>query len=207
MERLINQNSYQPKQAKYRGLKQLDEEAMKNFNQNNKLLNQYDGLSLEKLWTYTCALTKDRNISCMSWNKKNKDILAVGYGKFEYNDDPTGLVCCWSLKNPEFPERFYKTDSGVTSLAFSQKHSNLIAVGLFNGNILVFDVRNNNTAPLLNTNESEHKHLSPVWNLKWTDRDRSNSTGDGEEMEVLMSISSDGRVTQWMIRKGFESTG
>ena len=26
-------------------------------------------------------------------------------------------------------------------------------------------------------------------------------------MEVLMSISTDGRVSQWMIRKGFESTG
>lgn len=25
-------------------------------------------------------------------------------------------------------------------------------------------------------------------------------------MEVLVSVSSDGRVTQWMIRKGFEST-
>lgn len=54
--------------------------------------------------------------------------------------------------------------------------------------------------------ESEHRHLSPVWNLKWTDRDRTNSNGEAEEMEVLMSISSDGRVTQWMIRKGFEST-
>jgi WD40 repeat protein len=80
-----------------------------------------------------------------------KDILAVGYGKFEYNDDPSGLVCCWSLKNPEFPERFYRTEAGITSLAFSQKHSNLLAVGMFDGNILVFDVRNNNTAPLLNT--------------------------------------------------------
>ena len=32
--------------------------------------------------------------------------------------------------------------------------------------------------------------------------------GDDEnEMEVIMSVSSDGRVTQWMIRKGFESLG
>ncbi len=136
-------------------------------------MNHFDGPSLEKLWSFSCSLTRDRNVSCMTWNMKNnvkshdiltsfletilkiilhlKDILAVGYGKFEYNDDPSGIVCCWSLKNPEFPERYYKTEAGVTSLAFSQKHSNLLAVGLFNGNILVFDVRNNNTAPLLNT--------------------------------------------------------
>ena len=49
--------------------------------------------------------------------------------------------------------------------------------------------------------------MSPVWHLKWTDRDRANSSGDEDEMEVLMSVSSDGRVTQWMIRKGFESLG
>ena len=48
--------------------------------------------------------------------------------------------------------------------------------------------------------------MSPVWYLKWTEKERANSNGDEEEMEVLMSISTDGRVTQWMIRKGFESS-
>jgi hypothetical protein len=58
------------------------------------------------------------------------------------------------------------------------------------------------------SSESENKHLSPVWHLKWADRDRASSNGDDEnEMEVIMSVSSDGRVTQWMIRKGFESLG
>ena len=36
------------------------------------------------------------------------------------------------------------------------------------------------------------------------DRDQ----GSGEERdEILISISADGRVTKWSIRKGFESTG
>lgn len=210
MERFLNQNTYQPRQARYRGMNPLVTPVEIQLQPQNSTkaiinINQYDGVSLEKLWTYTSSLSKDRNVSCMSWNKKNKDILAAGYGKFEFNEDQSGLVCCWSLKNPEFPERYYKTESGVTALAFSQKHANLLAVGLFNGNILVFDVRNNNTPPLVSTNDSEHKHMSPVWHLKWTDRDRGSSTGDEDEMEVLMSVSSDGRVTQWMIRKGFES--
>jgi dynein intermediate chain 4, axonemal len=55
------------------------------------------------------------------------------------------------LKNPEFPERFYTTEAGVTAIAFSHKHPNILAVGLFNGNILVFDVRKNNTDPILST--------------------------------------------------------
>jgi hypothetical protein len=49
-----------------------------------------------------------------------------------------------------------------------------------------------------------------VWSLKWAEKERSTNKVDDEnaqnEMEVLVSISSDGRVTQWMIRKGFEST-
>lgn len=57
-----------------------------------------------------------------------------------------------------------------------------------------------------------------MWSLRWAERERSSSAaaaaaaasaGDEEqpsEMEVLVSVSSDGRVTQWMIRKGFEST-
>lgn len=201
MERLLNQNTYQSKQARYRGMKPVATET----DPLSKIA-QYNGLSLEKLWTYTSALTKERNVSCVTWNRRNPDILAAGYGKFEFNDEQSGLVCCWSLKNPEFPERYYKTEAGVTSVAFSQKHANLLAVGLFNGNINIYDVRTNNVTSLLSTSESDNKHLSPVWNLKWTERDRASSTGEEDEMEVLMSISSDGRITQWLIRKGFESS-
>ena len=52
--------------------------------------------------------------------------------------------------------------------------------------------------------ESQGKHTSPVWQVRWVDRDQ----GSGEERdEILISISADGRVTKWSIRKGFESTG
>ena len=43
-----------------------------------------------------------------------------------------------------------------------------------------------------------------MWQIKWIEKER----GSGEETaEVLVSISTDGRVTQWSIRKGFESYG
>ena len=52
--------------------------------------------------------------------------------------------------------------------------------------------------------ETHGKHLGPVWQLQWIEKER----GSGEERaEVLISISTDGRVTQWSIRKGFESYG
>ena len=61
--------------------------------------------------------------------------------------------------------------------------------------------------PFIFESETGNKHLSPVWSLKWTDRDKGSQNGEEEEMEVIMSISTDGRVSQWMIRKGFESSG
>ena len=30
------------------------------------------GPNLDRLWAYTCNLTKGRNVSCMSWNNHNK---------------------------------------------------------------------------------------------------------------------------------------
>ena len=52
--------------------------------------------------------------------------------------------------------------------------------------------------------EASGKHTGPIWQLKWIEKER----GSGEERaEVLVSISTDGRVTQWSIRKGFESYG
>ncbi|CAF4461706.1 unnamed protein product, partial [Adineta steineri] len=44
-------------------------------------------LKLERLWQYTSYLTHDRNVSCLCWNKQNHNLLAVGYGNFQYNDD------------------------------------------------------------------------------------------------------------------------
>lgn len=107
------------------------------------------GPLLEHLWAFRCDLTMGRNVSSMTWNKRNpvrsvfqhtferficyiiiidifaklmlgqyhlqftkknqfeivhwvclQDLLAVGYGQFDYAHEKSGLVCCWSLKNP-----------------------------------------------------------------------------------------------------------
>ena len=33
----------------------------------------------------------------VSW----QDLIAVGYGEFEFSDQKSGLICCWCLKNPD----------------------------------------------------------------------------------------------------------
>jgi hypothetical protein len=40
---------------------------------------------LTELFTFKCALTEGRTVTCMSWNNLNTDLLAVGYGQFEFS--------------------------------------------------------------------------------------------------------------------------
>ncbi|XP_031569153.1 WD repeat-containing protein 78-like isoform X2 [Actinia tenebrosa] len=201
MERAIAQNIYQPRQAQYRALDVVkDIDAEKEEESASVTLAEL-GPRLNKLWSYSCSLTKGNNVSCMAWNKKNLDILAVGYGEFSYSGQKGGLACCWSIKNPEYPERVFHVNSGVTALDFSAAHPNLLAVGLYDGTIAIYNVRSPEDSPALDSFESQGKHTSPVWQLQWVDRDH----GTGEEIdEILVSISADGRVTKWSIRKGFE---
>ncbi|XP_070563890.1 dynein axonemal intermediate chain 4-like isoform X1 [Ptychodera flava] len=210
MERVVTHNIYQPKQAAYRHLpilpdidKEVDEEEA-----SGPVIAQL-GPNIDRLWPYKCSVTKGRNVSCMSWNKANEDLLAVGYGQFGFSEQKGGVACCWSLKNPEYPERVFHTETGVTAMDFSATNPNLLAVGLYDGTVAIYNVRNTSNDPVLDSlgeirpsgHESNGKHSAPVWQLKWIEKDR----GSGDEKgEVLVSISTDGRVTQWMIRKGFE---
>ena len=50
----------------------------------------------------------------------------------------------------------------------------------------------------------EKKHSSPIWQLKWVDKER---VAGEERVEVLVSIATDGRVVQWSIGKGCEYNG
>ncbi|XP_048671136.1 dynein axonemal intermediate chain 4 isoform X2 [Marmota marmota marmota] len=158
--------------------------------------------NLERLWSFSCDLTKGLNISSLAWNKTNTDLLAVGYGHFGFREQNRGLACCWSIKNPMWPERIYQSPYGVTAVDFSIGTPNLLAVGYHNGTIAVYNVQSNTDVPILDSSESPRKHLGPVWQLQWIEQDRG-TTGD-DKREILVSISADGRISKWVIRKGLD---
>nr|XP_056700737.1 dynein axonemal intermediate chain 4 [Euleptes europaea] len=236
MERVLMENIFQPKLASYRQLPVIiepdvksesiilgsDEESEKQEEEEEMMEEVEPVVSsslllelgetvkeipppfLEPLWSYGCYLTKGNNVTCMAWNKLNPDLLAVGYGTFRFKEQKTGLACCWSLKNPTWPERIYQCSYGVTALDFSLANPNLLAVGMFNGTIAIYNVQAHLSTSVLDTSESFDKHLGPVWQLKWVEQDRG-TTGE-DKGEILVSISADGRVTKWFIRKGLSCT-
>ncbi|XP_030429514.1 WD repeat-containing protein 78 isoform X3 [Gopherus evgoodei] len=235
MERILMENVFQPKLAAYRQLPVLlepiltsdagkkeaeteeaeegeeeEEEKKETVVSSSLLLDLSEAPeeilppNLERLWSYTCEWTNGHNVSSMAWNKLNPDLLAVGYGQFGFQEQKKGLACCWSLKNPMWPERIYQCDHGVTALDFSLANPNLLAVGMYNGTIAIYNVQTHNTTALLDSSESFDKHIGPVWQLKWIEQDRG-ITGD-DKGEILISISADGRITKWLIRKGLGCT-
>ena len=186
-ERIVIQNLYHEKQRAYREPGPADPES------------KGRGAKLEELFTFSCPLTKDRTVTCMSWNKLNPDLLAVGYGEFEFSKQTDGMVLFWSLKNPEFPQKVYHMECSVTSVAFANKSPNLLAVGLYDGTVGVYDVRKPEDKRVLESSFTSGKHSDAVWEVVWVDKGT-------ERAEALVSVSSDGRVTQWTMSKGLENS-
>ena len=133
----------------------------------------------------------------MSFNKANPDLLAVGYGSYSYRHALSpGMLLFWSFHNASYPHRALPTASSVLSVDFSTESPHLLAVGLASGDVAVYDLRLNasaSTAPLLQSCHGTGKHREAVWQVKWVQKDRG---------EQLMSISSDGCIMQWSMKKG-----
>ena len=168
---------------------------------------------LKALFSYVNHdLVQGRSVTAMVWNKINQDILAVGYGKLDNFVDSAkpgeavdeeaegGLVLFWSLRNPEYPEKVLRTPKPVTALEFSRLSPMLLAVGLQSGDVSVYDVRREGSdwgVPLETSSGMTvgTGHTEAVWQVKWVPK-------GNDRVETLVSISSDGRVMQWNIKKG-----
>lgn len=58
-------------------------------------------------------------------------------------------------------------------------------------------------SPGVDYRDALHKHSAPVWQINWVMKEHS--LGESKS-ESLISISVDGHILQWSIRKGFESS-
>nr|XP_014265059.2 WD repeat-containing protein 78 isoform X2 [Maylandia zebra] len=202
VERSILQNSFHPQLAAYRQLPVLgDPECpVKNEMVEQRTGGMDGGPSLQCLWVFSCELSRGRSVSCMTWNRKNPDLLAVGHGKFDSGNQKPGLVSCWSIKNLKWPEHVIHCDSAVTALDFSANSPSQLAVGTHDGSITIHSVHSqDNRSRGVSSRESPNRHLGPVWQLRWTQQQVS-STGE-EKVEALLSVGADGRISKWFFFK------
>uniref|UniRef100_A0A8C9XDZ3 Dynein axonemal intermediate chain 4 n=1 Tax=Sander lucioperca TaxID=283035 RepID=A0A8C9XDZ3_SANLU len=202
MERSILGNIFQPQLAAYRQLPVIEdpESPVKPGmgEQREEDAESPRSPAVVRLWAFSCELSRGSSVSSMAWNKKNPDLLAVGYGEFGSSNQKPGLVCCWSLKNPTWPERVIRCDSAVTSLDFSSNNPSQLAVGMQDGSIAIYNVKSrDNKACFISSSGCPNRHLDPVWQLRWTQQELS-LTGE-EKVESLFSVAADGRISKWFV--------
>lgn len=139
----------------------------------------------------------------MDINVANPDLIVVGYGEYDISckDDSLlkpGLLCFWTLKNPNYPEKILMSDHSITCCEFSQKSPHLVAVGDSHGNIAIYNVRSSDPNPIASSKDLEGKHTDIVWEIHWVQRENKG--------ETLVSVSGDGRIIEWSMKKGLEFT-
>lgn len=219
VERLLAQNQYHFMQIAYKNYP-IDEDELKNkdlseldFDDNEEkkrkeeqrmkeielVLNKSVHPDMKFLFSFKGdILFKNQKyvVNCLDWNPHNPDLLAAAYGPQEIDSKNEGLLLFWTLKN-QYPERVIKTPKGLTYCNFSTKNPYYIVVSDYIGEIKVYDLRNNSDIPIADSKEVKEKHTDIVWEAKWVER-------PNDKNEMIVSISSDGKVKEWLLKKGLE---
>ncbi|KAJ3105764.1 cytoplasmic dynein with WD40 domain [Phlyctochytrium planicorne] len=181
IERMANQNTFDDIAQDYKYWEDASDE-----------LGDKKSGTLLPLWKFVCEKEKRKQVTSLCWNPQNPDLFSVGYGSYEFSRQGPGMIACFSLKNPSYPEFLYVTESGVMCLDFHPQHPNMIAVGLYDGTVLVFNLQKKSDQPLFKSLMKSGKHTDPVWQVCWQKDDLDDNAN-------FFSISSDGRVAQWTL--------
>lgn len=187
IERLLASNVYEECQKKFRGLIVSDP---------TRLDLKYN-YRLDLLWTFNNTNTQGRSVNGVKWNPVNEDVLAVGYGRFYYGDPQTGLVAIWNIKNPTQPEREFSFKTPITSLAFSQANPHLLAVGFYDGDVIVIDISCSELCIVSQSDRFKSRTFEPIWQIKWYNDEYSDS-------EFVMCTGQDGRISRYQRTKTTE---
>ena len=150
--------------------------------------------TLLPLWKFVSEKEKKKQVTCLGWNPLMPDLFAVGYGSYDFSRQCPGIVSIFTLKNPSNPEFIYFTESGVMSLQFHPQHPSYLAIGLYDGRVLVFNLQKKVDAPVFQSSNKDGKHTDPVWQVSWQKDDLDDNMN-------FFSVSSDGRITQWTLLK------
>lgn len=182
MERMVNQNA---ENEVYHDFKYWEDKSDE--------FRDGDG-TLLPLWRFSSEKAKRKQVTALKWNPRYADLFAVGFGSYDFMRQGTGVICCYSLKNTRYPEYVFNTDAGVCCLDWHPLHPGLLCVGLYDGQVLVYDVRTKNKKPIYASTVRTNKHTDPVWEVRW-------NTDESSGVLNFFSISSDGRVSTWFLMK------
>ncbi|KAJ1553941.1 cytoplasmic dynein with WD40 domain, partial [Nowakowskiella sp. JEL0078] len=149
--------------------------------------------TLLPLWKFICEKEKKKQVTALCWNPKKVDMFSVGFGSYDFSVQGPGMIACFTLKNPSHPEYLFVTETGVMCLDFHPQRPFMIAAGLYDGNVVVYNIAKKSETPIYKSHKTG-KHTDPVWQIYW-------QKDDLDDNPNFFSVSSDGRITQWTLLK------
>ena len=93
MERMIVQNADSDKFSDY-----------KYYEDTTKDIESHYYGSVLPIWRFSTDKCRRKHVTSICWNPRYKDLFAVGYGSYDFLKETTGLICCYTIKNPTWPE-------------------------------------------------------------------------------------------------------
>ncbi|XP_044140262.1 dynein axonemal intermediate chain 1-like [Bufo gargarizans] len=182
MERMVNQNTFDDVTQDFKYFEDVADE-----------FREQEG-TLLPLWRFQYEKAKRLAVTAVCWNPKYKDLFAVGHGSYDFMKQTRGLLLLWTLKNPSYPEYIFSTESGIMCLDIHKDHPYLVAVGFYDGNVAIFNLKSDSPQPKYMSSAKSGKHTDPVWQVKWQKDDLDKNLN-------FFSVSSDGRVVSWTLIK------
>lgn len=182
MERMVNQNTYDDIAQDFKYWEDRSDEFR---DQEGTLL---------PLWKFSYDKVKRLSVTSLCWNPKYKDLFAVSFGSYDFINQGTGMILLYTLKNPSYPKYHLPTDCGVMCLDIHPVHCYLICTGFYDGSVAVYNLCNIKHPLIQRCTAKNGKHTDPVWEVRWQ---KDNLEGNAS----FFSISSDGRVVEWVIVK------
>ena len=183
IERMVNLNTYDDIVKDYR----FYEDPADEFRENEG--------SLLPLWTFRFEGGNGLEVTDLQWSPKYTDLFGVTYGSFDfYTKSKSGFLCLYSLKNPSYPEYVCSAWCGILCLDIHPSYPHMIVVGLYDGNIAVYNLHTKSSSPCFQSCAGSGKHADAVWQVCWA---KDNLDG----YLNFYSCSGDGRVTNWTIVK------
>ncbi|CAF1068723.1 unnamed protein product [Brachionus calyciflorus] len=139
---------------------------------------------------------EESQVVAVEWNSSGTTIFC-GYGRFDHESVCThkGSVATWNVDrlkmDPNKPDNLIETPCCVSSISTHPEHPAVVAVGLFNGEIHVYDTRQDD--PLVATvTDKKEMHTDEITNVKWVKDPKAN-----KKKFMLLSCSKDGRILIW----------
>lgn len=118
----------------------------------------------------------------------------MGYGSYDFMKQSHGMLLLYTMKNPSFPEYVFSSESGIMCLDIHNDHPYLVAVGFYDGNVAIYNLKKATSQPSYKSSAKSGKHTDPVWQVKWQKDDMDNNLN-------FFSVSSDGRIVSWTLVK------